>query len=86
MVAPFGSKLTRQYCRDAIDVMPPNSTLKFVGWGEARTPTSTKSPIVGFHFIQPNLRVGDYRVFFEFDGSVHIIDIEEVRKRDERTY
>jgi hypothetical protein len=25
--------------------------------GEARTPTSTKSPIVGLHFIQPNLRV-----------------------------
>jgi len=32
------------------------------------------------------LRVGDYRVFFEFDGSVHVIDIEEVKKRDERTY
>lgn len=32
------------------------------------------------------LRVGDYRVFFEFNGDVHIISIEEVRKRDERTY
>ena len=31
--------------------------MKLVGWGEVRTPTSTKSPIVGFHFIQPNLRV-----------------------------
>jgi len=30
---------------------------KLVGWGEVRTPTSTKSPIVGLHFIQPNLRV-----------------------------
>lgn len=32
------------------------------------------------------LRVGDYRVFFEFDGAVKIITIEEVKKRDERTY
>jgi fumarate hydratase class II len=30
---------------------------QLVGWGEIRTPTSTKLPIVGFHFIQPNLRV-----------------------------
>ncbi len=32
------------------------------------------------------LRVGNYRVFFEFDGAVRILSIEEVRKRDERTY
>jgi mRNA-degrading endonuclease RelE of RelBE toxin-antitoxin system len=32
------------------------------------------------------LRVGNYRVFFDFDGAVRIISIEEVRKRDERTY
>ncbi len=32
------------------------------------------------------LRVGSYRVFFEFDGTVRIVSIEEVRKRDERTY
>lgn len=32
------------------------------------------------------LRVGNYRVFFEFDGAVHIVTIEEVRKRNERTY
>lgn len=32
------------------------------------------------------LRVGNYRVFFEFDGNVRIISIEEVKKRDERTY
>ena len=32
------------------------------------------------------LRVGNYRVFFEFDGAVRIVSIEEVRKRDERTY
>jgi mRNA-degrading endonuclease RelE of RelBE toxin-antitoxin system len=32
------------------------------------------------------LRIGDYRVFFEFDGDVHIVSIEEVKKRDESTY
>ena len=32
------------------------------------------------------LRVGNYRVFFEFDGAVRIVTIEEVRKRNERTY
>ena len=32
------------------------------------------------------LRVGSYRVFFNFDGAVRIVRIEEVRKRDERTY
>ncbi|MBK7472285.1 MAG: type II toxin-antitoxin system RelE/ParE family toxin [Betaproteobacteria bacterium] len=32
------------------------------------------------------LRVGSYRVFFNFDGAVHIVYIEEVRKRNERSY
>lgn len=32
------------------------------------------------------LRVGNYRVFFEYDGAVRIVSVEEVRKRDERTY
>ncbi|RIZ70304.1 MAG: type II toxin-antitoxin system RelE/ParE family toxin [Methylococcales bacterium] len=38
------------------------------------------------HDYSYRLRVGSYRVFFEFDGNVHIIDIEEVKKRDEHTY
>ena len=32
------------------------------------------------------LRVGRYRVFFNVDDSVRIIHIEEVKKRDDRTY
>lgn len=32
------------------------------------------------------LRVGNYRVFFDYDGAVRIVSIEAVRKRDERTY
>ncbi len=38
------------------------------------------------HQYHYRLRVGNYRVFFNFDGAVHIILIEEVRKRNERTY
>ena len=32
------------------------------------------------------LRVGDYRVLFDFDGTIRVITVEEVRKRDEHTY
>ena len=32
------------------------------------------------------LRVGTYRVLFDFDGAVRIVSIEDVREREERTY
>lgn len=32
------------------------------------------------------LRVGHYRVFFDYDGAVRIALIQEVKKRDEHTY
>lgn len=32
------------------------------------------------------LRVGRYRVLFDYDGEIRIIEIQEVKKRDERTY
>lgn len=38
------------------------------------------------HEYSYRLRIGDYRVFFEFKGEVHIVSIEEVKKRDESTY
>lgn len=38
------------------------------------------------HAYGYRLRVGNYRVFFEFDGAVRIVTVEEVRKRDEQTY
>jgi mRNA interferase RelE/StbE len=38
------------------------------------------------HEYGHRLRVGRWRVLFDFDGEVHIVSIEEVRKRDERTY
>ncbi len=38
------------------------------------------------HKHQYRLRVGNFRVFFDFDGVARIVSIEEVKKRDERTY
>jgi len=38
------------------------------------------------HRHQYRLKVGNYRVFFDFDGLVKIVKIEEVKKRDENTY
>ncbi|PHN21348.1 type II toxin-antitoxin system RelE family toxin [Pseudomonas sp. ICMP 561] len=32
------------------------------------------------------LRVGNYRVLFDWDGTVKIVSIQEVKKRDGRTY
>lgn len=38
------------------------------------------------HEYAYRLRIGRYRVFFEFINQVKIIRIEEVKKRDEHTY
>lgn len=38
------------------------------------------------HAYGYRLRVGRYRVLFDFDGAVRIISIQEVSKRNERTY
>lgn len=38
------------------------------------------------HEYAYRLRVGRFRVFFEFISQVKIIRIEEVKKRDEHTY
>lgn len=38
------------------------------------------------HPYSYRLRVGNYRVFFNVLAAVSIVSIEEVKKRDERTY
>jgi mRNA-degrading endonuclease RelE of RelBE toxin-antitoxin system len=32
------------------------------------------------------LRVGDYRVLFDWESGIRIVSVQEVKKRDERTY
>ncbi|SNY31428.1 mRNA-degrading endonuclease RelE, toxin component of the RelBE toxin-antitoxin system [Pseudomonas sp. LAMO17WK12:I6] len=38
------------------------------------------------HDYAYRLRVGNYRVMFDWDGAIKVINIQEVKKRDERTY
>jgi mRNA interferase RelE/StbE len=38
------------------------------------------------HAYSYRLRVGDFRVLFDWSGEIKIVEIQEVRKRDERTY
>ena len=38
------------------------------------------------HVYGFRLRVGRYRIFFDHDGRIKIIAIQEIKKRDERTY
>lgn len=38
------------------------------------------------HEFSYRLRVGNFRVFFEFDGALRIVSIEEVKKRNEHPY
>jgi len=52
----------------------------------ATMPDSRNVKALTNHQFQYRLRVGNYRVFFDFDGTLHIVQIEEVKKRDERTY
>jgi mRNA interferase RelE/StbE len=56
-------------------------TTELVDLSSARNVKALKDHEYGYR-----LRVGNYRVFFEFDGAVRIVSVEEVRKRDERTY
>jgi mRNA-degrading endonuclease RelE of RelBE toxin-antitoxin system len=52
----------------------------------ANMPTCQNVKALTNHEYAYRLRVGNYRVFFNFDGAVRIVSIEEVKKRDERTY
>ncbi len=38
------------------------------------------------HEFNYRMRVGNYRILFDIDHAVRIVSIEEVKKRDERTY
>ncbi len=49
-------------------------------------PSSRNVKALTNHEHQYRQRIGNYRVFFDFDGTLRIVKIEEVKKRDERTY
>ena len=54
--------------------------------GLRRWPDCTGAKALKSHDYQYRLRVGRYRVFFNVENEIKIIKIEEVKKRDERTY
>lgn len=38
------------------------------------------------HSCGYRLRIGNYRILFDWYSAIKIVEIQEVRKRDERTY
>jgi mRNA interferase RelE/StbE len=42
-------------------------------------------PLTG-HQYGYRLRVGRYRILFDYNNDIQVISIQEVKKRDERTY
>ncbi|MBI1732024.1 MAG: type II toxin-antitoxin system RelE/ParE family toxin [Gammaproteobacteria bacterium] len=49
-------------------------------------PDTPNVKVLRGHSVSHRLRVGRYRVLFEFDGRIKIVTIEEVKKRDAHTY
>jgi mRNA interferase RelE/StbE len=52
----------------------------------ATMPTCQNVKALTNHSSGYRLRVGNYRVLFDWDGEIKIVEINEVSKRDERTY
>ena len=49
-------------------------------------PTAKNIKPLTNHQYGYRLRVGNYRILFDATHDIQIIDIQEVKKRDERTY
>ncbi|WP_397476065.1 type II toxin-antitoxin system RelE/ParE family toxin [Pusillimonas sp.] len=52
----------------------------------AAMPSCTNVKRLSHHEYSYRLRVGNYRVMFNWHETIHVVYIEEVKKRDERTY
>ena len=79
----WSKKAKRQLAKVPIKyrVAITDATRSLVNFPECKNVKPLKNHIYGFR-----LRVGRYRVFFDFDGQIKIIAIQEVKKRNERTY
>lgn len=69
-------KLDRQWQQDIVRGI---ATLE-------RMPYCTGIKALSDHEYGYRLRIGDFRVLFDWLGEIKIVEIQEVRKRDERTY
>ncbi|VVO21042.1 type II toxin-antitoxin system RelE family toxin [Pseudomonas fluorescens] len=54
--------------------------------GLEHMPDVTHVNALSHHTYGYRLRVGNYRVLFDWDGGIQVVSIQEVKKRDERTY
>lgn len=70
-------KIRDQHDRDTIY----DAAEALAGWPDC----ANVKPLTN-HKYGYRLRVGRYRVFFDAIKSVKIVEIQEVKKRDERTY
>ncbi|MCA1322539.1 type II toxin-antitoxin system RelE family toxin [Herbaspirillum sp. alder98] len=69
-------KLDRQIQRNVVDAVSALSQM----------PDCANVKALSGHAFEYRLRIGGYRVLFDWCGNVRIVDIQEVKKRDERTY
>ncbi|MCY1276874.1 hypothetical protein D9M70_255460 [compost metagenome] len=51
-----------------------------------RMPDCQNVKALSNHQYGYRLRVGSYRVLFDWDGGIKVVAVQEVKKRDERTY
>ncbi|MDW3684612.1 type II toxin-antitoxin system RelE/ParE family toxin [Cupriavidus sp. CV2] len=69
-------KLDRQHQRTVVDAVGDLAAM----------PDCQNVKALTKHDYGYRLRVGNFRVLFDWDGGIKIVEIQEVRKRDERTY
>jgi mRNA-degrading endonuclease RelE of RelBE toxin-antitoxin system len=72
-VAKITDKATRIDIEEAIDTL-------------SDLPTAKNVKALTNHKCGYRLKVGYYRVLFDVENDVQIIDIQEVKKRDDNTY
>ena len=63
-----------------------NASIRAAVNGLAAMPDCPGVKALTNHTCGYRLRVGAYRVFFDFDGEIRVVDVQEVKKRNERTY
>lgn len=51
------------------------------GWPNVKNVTKLTN-----HTYDYRLRVGDYRILFDVSNAIKVVSVQEVKKRDERTY
>lgn len=62
------------------------ASILFAASGLSAFPAVTGIKALSKHQYMYRMRVGSYRVLFDVATTVQVVSIEEVKKRDERTY